>query len=245
MKKILLVLLLPLTFVANAREKDVEKVLGTYWNSFSNRSLQVSAIVDEDDELKLFLEIPVYEKNIEKMKIEIDEENIPLLREELLRLKDERWRLYTKFKQDGRNYYIADLKDFTLPPIRVKWLVDEKWHTSRKDKCVPVFEILNGRYLVYFKQPLVEKITGAEIGAVVGFTVLVIIGSFLGNDDSGETLNEQASYNPPQSSMIKASSPVKVNKLEYRWGFSTQDDIKAMINWLDAEKLKSKYKAKK
>ena len=37
--------------------------------------------------------------------------------------------------------------------------------------------------------------------------------------DSGETLNEQTSYNPPQPRMYKTPSPVKVDKLEYRWGF--------------------------
>lgn len=242
MRKLLLILLLPLTLVSNAKEKDVEKILGTYWNSFSNRSLQVSAIVDENDELKLFLEIPVYVKNVEKMKLEIEEENIPLLRAELLRLKDTRWKLYTKFKEDGRNYYITDLKEIEFPSMRVKWLIDDKWYTSKKDECTPIFEILNGRYMVYINQPIVERITGKQIALAAGAIAVAVAVLILSDGSEIEAppldISDPMMYNTPPSSTDS-------NIFEYRWGFSTQDDIKAVINWLDIEKLKSKYKAKK
>lgn len=85
MKKLLLIILLPLTLAANAKEKEVEKVLGTYWNSYSNKSLQVSAIVDKDNEITLFLEIPVNHRGVQEMKLEIEEENIPILKRNIIR----------------------------------------------------------------------------------------------------------------------------------------------------------------
>lgn len=225
MRRLLLFFLLPLSLVVNAKEKDVEKVLGTYWNSYSNKSLQVSAIVDKDNEITLFLEIPVNHRGVQEMKLEIEEENIPILKETLLDMKDLRWQYRTYLKNEGITETIEFKMDNKLPRMRLWWKVGDYWKFSVWEKrCKPKFLLEKGYYYVYIEEQtnrstLKEDLTSAAITSVLG--------ALLGIPEDMPTYVSEPEY------------------ITFKWGWSTQDDFNAIINWLDIEKLKSKYKAKK
>lgn len=226
MRRYFLFILLSLPiYISNAKEKDIELVLGTYWNSYSNKSLQVSAVMDDDNELTLFLEIPVYHRGVQEMKLEIKEKNIPKLREELLNIK----RLRNMYIETIKDYGIDQMNeklDTKLPPMRLWWKVGDYWKFSEWERCRPRFLAEKGICYVYVEEQTMRGTTMKEELIKGG---IIMLGSIIFGEDAATA----------------ASVSEAPEFITFKWGFSTQKDIMTVVNLLDVDSLKKKYKTKK